>query len=171
MQNSRRILAWATAGLVLTILIPIAFEAQEAVVLPENELSRVVPAGFYFDGQSAATQMYNAAAVRFGTKRHIIAALVDSSGYATAVREKCEGFLISDLPFRIGGKDLGVGTYAFGFTKEGMMNVFDLSGAPIISVKAARDAGVRTPRPLTMVKGADGIRLYRARDYVVVAAK
>ena len=171
MQYSRRILVWGTTCLALAFLVPIAFEAQDAVILPENELSRVVPAGFYFEGQSAPTQMYNAAAVRFGAKRHVIAALVDSSGYATAVREKVEGFLISDLPFRIGGKDLAVGAYAFGFTKDGMLNVFDLSGATILSVKAARDAGVRTPRPLSMVKGTDGIRLYRARDYVVVAAK
>ncbi len=171
MKNSRRILAGATTCLVLALLVPTTFQAQDAVVLPENELSRVVPSGFYFDGQSASTQMYNAAAARFGTKRHVIAALVDSSGYATAVREKCEGFLISDIPFRIGGKDLGVGTYAFGFTKDGMLNVFDLGGSTILSIKATRDAGVRTPRPLSMVKGADGIRLYRAKDFVVVAAK
>ena len=170
MQISHRIWAWATVCLALALL-PIALLAQGGMVLSKDELPRVVPAGFYFEGKIAATQMDNATAVKFGENRHVIAALVDTSGYATAVREKVEGFLIADLPVRIGGKDLGVGTYAFGFTKDGMLNVFDLAGAPLLSVKATRDSKLRAPRPLAMVKGADGIRLYSAKDYVIVAPK
>lgn len=170
MQTSPRMWVWAAACLAL-VLLPIALEAQQGVVLTKDELSRVVPAGFYFDGKTAATQMDNTTAVRFGEKRHLIAAMVDTSGYATAVREKVEGFLIADLPVRIGGKDLGVGVYAFGFTKAGMLNVFDLAEAPLFSVKATRDNALKAPRPLTMVKGTDGIRLYSARDYVIVTAK
>ena len=171
MQNFSRFLIWVTAVLILSLLLPMTLAAQESVILTEKELPGVVPAGFYFEGKSASTQMYNATAVRFGEKRHVIAALVDTSGYATSVREKVEGFLIADLPFRIGGKELGVGTYAFGFTKEGMLNVFDLGGTSTLSVKATRDSGVRAPRPLSMVKGTDGIRLYRAKDYVIVSTQ
>jgi hypothetical protein len=171
MQISRKFLALAAVGLVLGLFVTLALEAQEAVVLKENELARVIPAGFYFDGQSAATQMRNAAAVRFGMKRHVLAALVDTSGYATEVRAKCEGFLIADLPFRIGNKDLGVGSYAFGFTKEGLLNIFDLGGTHLFSIPAIRDNGLSTSRPLAMTKGADGIRLYRGKDYVLIAAK
>ena len=170
MQNSRRIMAWVTVGFVL-FLLPVALEAQEGVILTKDQLSQVVPSGFYFDGKSAATQMYNATAVQFGEKRHVIAALVDTSGYATDVREKVEGFLIADLAVKIGGKDLSVGSYAFGFTKEGTLNVFDLSGAQLFSVKGTRDSAMRAPRPLAIVKGADGIRLYRGKDFVIVAPK
>jgi hypothetical protein len=170
MQNPRRILAWTAASVVL-VLLPLTLVAQESVVLTEKDLSGVVPAGFYFEGKIAPTQMYNATAVRFGEKRHLIAALADMSGYATAVREKVEGFLVTDIPVRIGNKELGVGYYAFGFTKEGVLNIFDLAGTPLFSVKGTRDSALRTPRPLAMVKGADGIRLYRGKDYVIVAPK
>jgi hypothetical protein len=170
MQNSRRILVWATASFVLMFL-PVALRAQEGVILTKDQLSQVVPSGFYFEGKSAATQTYNATAVRFGEKHHVIAALVDTSGYATDVREKVEGFLIADLAVKIGEKELGVGAYAFGFTKEGMLNVFDLAGTQLFSVKGTRDNALRAPRPLVMVKGADGIRLYRGKEFVIVAPK
>ena len=170
MPNSRWIFAWVVASLVL-VLLPLMLVAQESVILTEKDLSGVVPTGFYFEGKIAPTQMYNATAVRFGEKRHLIVTLADMSGYATAIREKVEGFLVTDIPVRMGNKELGVGYYAFGFTKEGVLNIFDMAGAPLLSVKGTRDNALRTPRPLAMVKGADGIRLYRARDYIIVAPK
>jgi len=170
MRDSRRMLIWTMAGFVL-MLLPVAMRAQEGAILTKDQLSQVVPSGFYFEGRSAATQMYNATAVKFGEKSHVIAALVDTSGYATDVREKVEGFLIADLAIKIGGKELGVGAYAFGFTKEGMMNVFDLAGTQLFSVKGTRDNALRAPRPLVAIKGAEGIRLYRGKDFVNVAPK
>src|SRR5947208_14908378 len=82
--------------------------AQNSVtILTGAELTRVVPTGFYFQGLSAPTQMRNSAAARFGSKRFVIAGLVDTSGYAADVRAKYEGFFISDSPVRINGSDLG----------------------------------------------------------------
>jgi len=170
MRDSCRMLVWVTAGFVM-MLLPVGLKAQEGVILTKDQLSQVVPSGFYFEGKSAGTQMYNATAVRFGEKHHVIAALVDTSGYATDVREKVEGFLIVDLAVEIGGKELGVGAYAFGFTKEGALNVFDLAGTQLFSVKGTRDNALRAPRPLVAVKGADGIRLYRGKDFVIVTPK
>jgi hypothetical protein len=164
---------FACVGLALLVFVaPLAVHAEDTItIVPDNELPRIIPGGFYFDGQSAATQMRNAAAVRVGMKRHVIAALVDTSGYATDVRAKCEGFFMADIPVRLGGKDLPIGVYAFGFTKDSLLNIFDLGGNQLFSVKAVRDNGLRTPKPLTMAKAGDGIRLYRARDYVVIAMK
>jgi hypothetical protein len=170
MQNPRWFFAWVAVSLVL-VLLPSTLLAEESVILTEKELAGVVPASFYLEGKSATTQMYNATAIRFGEKRHLIATLVDMSGYATAVREKIEGFLVTDIPVRIGNKELGVGYYPFGFTKEGVLNVFDLAGTPLFSAKGTKDSALRAPRPLAMVKGADGIRLYRGKDYVTVAPK
>jgi hypothetical protein len=156
--------------LFLVMLFPmLLLAANEAVVLNENELPKVVPIGFYFEGQSAATQMRNAAAVRFGTKRYVVTALVDTSGYASDIRAKCEGFLITDSAIVVGGKPLGIGSWVIGLTKEGMLNVFDLSGAKILSLKTTRDTALKTPKPVNIVKGSDGVRLYRGRDYVIVA--
>ena len=142
--------------------------AQGPVIVSEEELTRVVPTGFYYEGQVAPTQMRNAAAVRIREKKHVIAALVDNSGYATETRAKIEGFWATDVPVRIGGRNLAVGVYPFGVTREGVLNVYDLAGALLFSVKTSRDAGLQTPRPLAMVMAGDVVRLYRGRNYVLV---
>jgi hypothetical protein len=143
--------------------------AQEPVVVPEQELPRIVPTGFYYEGQVAPTQMRNAAAVRIRGKKHVIVALVDNSGYAQEIRDKIEGFWATDVPVRLGGRNLAVGVYPFGVTREGVLNVYDLAGTLLFSVKTSRDATLRNPRPLAMIMNDDGIRFYRGRDYVPVA--
>ncbi len=161
----------AFGTLLLLTSLPISARGQEATVLGGDDLNRVVPTSFYFEGRSGPTQIRNAAAVRFGDKRYVIAALVDTTGYSADVREKYEGFLITDSRIRVGGSELGAGAYGFGFTKSGKLNLFDLGGNPIASIDTAKDSDIRTPRPLTMAKGGDGVRFYRGRDYVVIAAK
>ena len=140
------------------------------VILAGAELTRVVPPGFYFEGQSAPTQMRNAAAVRFGTK-HVIAGLVDTSGYSSDIRAKYEGFLITDKPIHVGTGALAAGAYGFGFTETGRFNVFDVGGAPVLSVDAANDTAAPRPRPLMMSLERDGVRLYGGRRYVVITKR
>ena len=150
---------------------PAAMAQEQPVVLAGAELTRVVPSSFYFEGQSAPTQMRNSAAARFGPKRHVIAGLVDTSGYSSEIRAKYEGFFITDSAIAVGGTDLGVGAYGFGFSNDGKFNVFDVAGNRLLSVDAAKDSALRRPRPLMMVKASDGLRLYSGRDYVTIAAR
>lgn len=160
------------AMLLLLALAPGVASAQETpAILTPAERARVVPAGFYFEGQSAPTQLRNASAVRFGERRHVIAALVDTSGYSSDIRAKYEGFLIVDLPVSMGGAELPVGAYGFGFSDDGKFNVFDVSGNRVLSVDASQDRALRRPRPLMMMRAADGLRLYSGRSYVTVAAR
>ena len=159
--------------LTLLCVVPAAIAAQDKTpaVLDEKEMTRVVPTTFYFQGQSAPVQMRNAAAVRLAADRFVIAGLVDTSGYSTEVRGKYEGFFITDSPITLSGTNLGTGAYGFGFSSDGKMNVFDIGGKQILSVDAGKDKDLKRPRPLTMVKTADAIRLYSGRNYVTVAAK
>lgn len=160
------------AILALTFASALAINAQEkAIVLTGADLTRTVPTGFYFEGQSAPTQMRNSASARFGEKRHVIAGLVDTSGYSSDIRAKYEGFLITDSNIRIGGEELETGAYGFGFTDNGRLNIFDVSGKQVLSVAAASDKDLRRPRPLMMVGAADGLRLYSRRSYVVIRTK
>jgi len=130
-----------------------------------------MPPGFYFQGLSAPTQMRNSAAARFGTKRYVIAGLVDTSGYAADVRAKYEGFFITDSPITINGSELGTGAYGFGFSDNGKMQILDLAGNQVLSVATTKDSDLKRPRPLMMTKATDGIRLYNGKDYITIVAK
>ena len=110
---------------VLYSLPGLALAQDSATVLAGADLQQVVPQGFYFLGRTAPTQMRNAAAARFGKDRHVIAGMVDTAGYAVDVRQKFEGFLITDSPISIGGSELGTGAYGFGFTSDGKFVVQD----------------------------------------------
>jgi hypothetical protein len=130
----------------------------------------VVPDSFYYEGQNAPTQMRNAAAVRFGTKRFVIVAMVDTSGYSTEIQARYQGFFITDSRITVGGSELGPGAYGFGFSED-KLNIFDIGGGALLSVGIAKDSALKRPRPLTMTKAADGVRLYGGRSYAVIAAK
>lgn len=137
-----------------------------AVVLTGADLTRVVPPGFYFEGQSAPTQLRNAAAARFGRQHHVIAGLVDTSGYSSDIQAKYQGFFITDAPVSFqDGSVIGTGAYGFGFT-ETKFNIYDVGGRQLLSIEATSDRTMLRPRPLMMVKKGDRVLLYGGRTYV-----
>ncbi|HEX3559554.1 MAG TPA: hypothetical protein VHU19_10125 [Pyrinomonadaceae bacterium] len=140
-------------------------------VLEGASLTRVVPTGFYFEGQSAPTQMRNTAAVQWETgkdKRLVIVGMVDTSGYSSEVRAKYQGFFITDSPVTVGGKELGTGAYGFGFTNDGHLNIFDIGGRQILSAPAAKDTNIQRPRPILITAESGEVRFYSGRDYAVI---
>ncbi len=172
MKRWKRSFINTIALLAVACSMPLTLAAQDRpTVLTAEDLTRVVPPGFYFQGLTAPTQMRNATAARFGTSRYVIAGFVDTSGYAADVRAKYEGFLITDSPITIGGKQLGTGAYGFGFTSNGKLNILDLAGKEILSVSTTKDNRMKRPRPLMMVKSGNTILLYSGKDYAVIAAK
>jgi len=140
-------------------------------VLAGAELTRVVPTSYYFQGQSAPTQMRNSAAARFGKNRFVIAGMVDTSGYSAEIRARYQGFFITDSAITVGGESLATGAYGFGFSNDGKLNILDLAGNQVISVSTTNDKDLKRPRPLMMTMDGANVRLYAGRDYVVIAAK
>jgi len=172
MKNWKQYLSCVLVALFVACVLPLPASAQNPVtILAGTDLSKVVPAAFYFQGQSAPTQMRNSAAARFGSSRYVIAGFVDTSGYAADVRAKYEGFLITDSPITINGSDLGTGAYGFGFSNDGKLNILDLAGNEILSVSTTKDTELKRPRPLMMTMSASVVRLYRGRDYAAIAFK
>jgi hypothetical protein len=172
MKKYKRDLILGLGVIVVVTSSSMLARAQGAVTVLEGAaLTRVVPAGFYYQGLSAPTQMRNAAAARFGEKRYLIAALVDTTGYAADVRAKYEGFFITDSPIQINGSDLNVGAYGFGFSSDGKMQILDLAGNQVLSTTTSKDNELKRPRPLMMTKTGDGLRLYNGKDYVSITAK
>ncbi len=172
MKRCRNYVLNGMSVLVISCALPFLVAAQPGgTVLTGAELVRVVPPGFYFQGQTAPTQMRNTAAVRFGATRYVIAGMVDTSGYAADVRARYEGFFITDSPITINGSELGTGAYGFGFSDNGKLNILDLAGNDILSVSTTRDNQLKRPRPLMMTKSGNEIRFYSGKDYAVIAAK
>jgi hypothetical protein len=162
----------ATAAILFGGLMAQPLVAQEQpAVLTGRELTRVIPPGFYFQGLSAPTQVRNSAAARFGANRYVLAGLVDTSGYSADVRDKYEGFLITDSPITLGGSELAPGAYGFGFSNDGKLNILDLAGNQILSVSTTRDNQLKRPRPLMMVKSGNAVRLYSGKDYAEIAVR
>ena len=115
----RRCTATLLSLLFLFALQSVVIGQEAPAIVAAKDLPRVVPTSFYFQGQSGPTQMRNAAAARLAANRLVIAGLVDTSGYASDVRAKYEGFIITDSPISVGGQSLGTGAYGFGFSSDG----------------------------------------------------
>jgi hypothetical protein len=146
------------------------------VALPAGAMAQAWPKilegdGFYFEGQSGATQMRNAAAVQFGPHRFTMAGLVDTSGYSSEVQAKYVGFFITDSPITVGGARLPTGAYGFGFAPGGWMHLMDVGGRRILSVRTRRDADLQRPRPLLMTQARSGVRLYAGREWVLLSSR
>ena len=171
MTKSRRRFTLGLAVLSLAVLVPNALAQNSVTILAGPDLARVVPPGFYFEGLTAPTQMRNSAAAKFGSKRYVMAGMVDTGGYAADVRAKYEGFFITDSRIKINGAKLDVGAYGFGFSRDGKLHILDLAGDEVLSVSTTRDTELKRPRPLTMTRVADDIRFYSGRDYVTISAK
>lgn len=174
MNTLKRRLFYSAAVIALALICLTSDNAQGKLtydVLGDKESAVVIPASFYFAGLSAPTQMRNAAAARIGKDRLVIVGMVDTSGYSTEISGKYEGFFITDSAIKIGDKNLGTGAYGFGFSKDGRLNIFDISSKQILSVAAQNDPDMKRPRPLQMVTAANGIRFYNGKTYVLVSRR
>ncbi len=177
---SERMRGFVLLLLAAGFMLAVASNAQEPVILGPAELEKLVPTNFYFEGQLGPTQMRNSVAIRFGERHNFIVALVDTSGYASAIRGKYEGFIITDAKFSLrhassgGGMGTGstvqvpAGAYGFGFTEDLKMNIFDVGGNKLHTISVTRDDKLKAPRPLAVLKSGNEFRLYRGRAYVVV---
>ena len=68
-----------------------------------EELKKAVPSDFFYRGQKAPVQLRNAVGFQFADGKMMIAALVDASGYSTAIQQKYQGFSITETKLNIGG--------------------------------------------------------------------
>src|ERR1700739_2409535 len=88
-------------------------------VLSSDELKKAVPTEFFFRGQKAPVQLRNAVGFQLPDGKMSMAALVDASGYSTAIQQKYQGLLITEAKLNVGGSELAPGQYGFGFTADG----------------------------------------------------
>jgi hypothetical protein len=101
----------------------------------------------------------------------VLAGLVDTSGYASDVQAKYQGFLITEVKLKIEGSELAPGEYGFGFSQAGKFLVMDVGANDLFSVGAKIDDRLARPVPLKMVEDGAGYRLYTGRKWVLLKAE
>ena len=153
----------------LVVLMTLALGQAGAQILTAEQAKKLAPSSFYFAGQSAAVQMRNTAGWKNSAGKVVLAGLVDTSGYSTAIAEKYQGFLITETKLSLGGTALEPGEYGFGF-KDGKFIVMNVAATDILSVASQNDDQEKHPVPLKLAKDGSAWRLYAGRKYVVVKA-
>ncbi len=160
-------------ALVVVICSCAMLSAQQAKpgVLSADEVRKVVPAVYFFRGQSASVQVRNSGGFRVPEGKLVLAGLVDTSGYASDVQAKYQGFLITEVKLNIAGTDLPPGEYGFGFSQEGKFLVMDVGANDLFSVASQLDETLAHPVPLKIVEDGRSYRLYAGRKWVSVKAE
>jgi hypothetical protein len=155
----------------LAVIVPSLIAAPgSAQVLTGDQLKKVVPTTFFYASQVATVQTRNSTAFKTSGGKIVSAGLVDTSGYATAIAEKFQGFLITETKLTFDGATLVPGAYGFGF-KDGKFLVMNIAGADVTSAASQNDDQLKHPVPLKFEKVAAGYRLYAGRKYVAVEAE
>ena len=158
--------------MVLAVLsaLAVAQQSKPAGVVDKADLKTLIPATYFYRGQSASVQLRNSAAIRTKDQKYILAGLVDTAGYASDVAQKYQGLLITEVKLKIGGSELPPGQYGMGFVGDKFV-VTDVGANDLFSVSSTRDDNLKRPVPLELVEEGGAYRLYAGRKYVTLAVE
>jgi hypothetical protein len=147
--------------------------AQQATkhILSSDEVKKATPAEYFFRGQKAPVQLRNAVGFQLADGKMMLAALVDASGYSTAIQQKYQGLLITETKLNIGGSELAPGQYGFGFTADGKFVVIDVSNTDVLNAPSQIDAALQRAVPLKLVEDGTGYKLYAGKKWVGIKAE
>jgi hypothetical protein len=148
-----------------------AAAAADAELLPAAEAQKHLPATVFFRGQVATIQARNSAGIKLSDGMFVLSALVDTSGYSTAVQQKYQAYFITEVPLEVNGEMLKPGAYGVGFIEGSRFVVMDLGAHDVLTVSGQHDAVLKRPTPLQMLADPDPsrYRFYINRNYVVLS--
>jgi hypothetical protein len=141
---------------------------QDVVLKAADITPKLFPERVFFRGQVAPAQLRNTGGVHFADDLYVLAGLVDNSGYSTAIKEKYQAYLLSEVTLEIGGQTLKPGAYGFGFLAGSKFVLMDLAANNLIEAAGQHDAEMKRPVPLQVVASstAGNYRLYVGRDFI-----
>jgi hypothetical protein len=161
--------AFPIIGAVLVMMLGSSLAQQASKhVLSSDEVKKAVPAEYFFRGQKAPVQIRNAVGFQLADGKMMLAALVDASGYSTAIQQKYQGMLITEAKLNIGGSELKPGQYGFGFTADGKFLVMDVANNDVLSASSQTDAAVQHAVPLKLVEDGAGYKLYAGKKSIAI---
>ena len=133
-------------------------QAHSGEVLNRTQASKWMPSTVFFRGQTRSTQERNSCGVRFVGGRLMLAALVDTSGYASDVRQNYQGYLLTEVALNFDGHRLAPGAYGFGFVANSQFVALNLGGETLWTTSTHAFHG-RHPVPLEMLSTTSGYEL------------
>lgn len=167
MRNFR----FAVVGCLLLAVGSSALAQGSKHLLSSEELKKAIPTEYFFRGQKAPVQVRNAGGFQLADGMMVLAALVDASGYSTAIQQKYQGMLITETKLKIGGSELGPGQYGFGFTADGKFLVMNVANGDVLSVPSQTDAALLHAVPLKMIEDGAGYKLYAGKKFVGITTE
>jgi hypothetical protein len=163
MYTARRVLL----GALLLAMLSSAWAQQASKhVLSSDEVRKAVPTEYFFRGQKAPVQLRNAVGFELADGKLALAALVDASGYSTAIQQKYQGLLITEAKLNIGGSELAPGQYGFGFTADGKFVVMDVANNDVLSAPSQADSQLQRAVPLKLEPDGSAYKLYAGKKWV-----
>ena len=165
MRTARR--AFLGALILVTLGSALAQQASKHV-LSSDEVRKAVPSEYFFRGQKAPVQLRNAVGLELADGKLALAALVDASGYSTAVQQKYQGLLITEAKLNIGGSELAPGQYGFGFTADGKFVVMDVANHDLLAAVFESDPQMQHAVPLKLEADGSGYKLYAGKKWIAI---
>jgi hypothetical protein len=156
---------------VLILLAAAVAQPAAKHILSGDELKKAVPAEFFFRGQKASVQLRNAVGFQLPDGKMTLAALVDASGYSTAIQQKYQGLLITESKLRIGGGTLAPGQYGFGFAADGKFMIMDVGNNDVLGAAYQTDPALQRAVPLKLVEDGAEYKLYAGKKWVEIKAE
>ena len=156
---------------VLTLIGCASAQQVTKHVLSSDELKKAVPTEYFFRGQKAPVQLRNAVGFQLVDGKMMLAALVDASGYSTAIQQKYQGMLITETKLNVAGSSLPPGQYGFGFTADSKFVVMDVANSDVLSASYQTDQALQHAVPLKLVEDGTGYKLYAGKKWIAVKAE
>lgn len=168
MKNNRL----AILGAIVFALLASAVAQQVSKhMLSSDELKKAVPEEYFFRGQKAPVQLRNAVGFQLADGRMMLAALVDASGYSTAIQQKYQGMFITESNLNIAGSELKPGEYGFGFSADGKFIVMDVANNDVLTASSQTEQALQHAVPLKLLEDGTGYKLYAGKKWVSITAK
>jgi len=172
-------------GLFLAILFQIlgaassAQDSGKAQLLAADELNKLLPTSVFLDGQTPPVEKRNAAGARMENGKILLVAIIETSGYSSAAKEKYSAILLTQGALILGKSKISPGAYGLGKKKivaggkeSEAFVLYDLGGNAVAEIPAQSDAQLRPALPIQLrLDAAAAPRLYLGRDFVTLSSR
>ena len=159
------------SAVILTLIGCAIAQQVSKHILSSDELKKAVPIEYFFRGQKAPVQLRNAVGFQLANGKMMLAALVDASGYSTAIQQKYQGMLVTESKLNIGGSSLPPGQYGFGFAADNKFVVMDVANSDVLGVSYQTDQALQHAVPLKLVEDGNGYKLYAGKKWIAIKAE